>query len=335
MDVDRRMFSIGLIMALTAACETGAASRGKAVDSWWPQYRERFLDPSGRIIDTGNGGISHSEGQGYGMMLALLAGDSQSFASMSTWANSNLARSDMALYSWRYDPRAPNPVADPNNATDGDILIAWALALAGNAWKMKSYTDRSREIRKAIRKYCVTERHGRTLLLPGIEGFHEGDNVVMNPSYLIWPAFDVFSRLDGSDTWQTLISDGEDILSLAKFGVHRLPPDWLTITGHSEVAPAASHAPRFGFDAMRVPLYAVLGKRAALAQDIGTFWQQSLDRRQRIPAWIDVVTGEEANYAISSGGAAIASRLLGAPPPLSLSSDYFAASLQLLSKARL
>lgn len=30
----------------------------------WSAYKGAFLDPGGRVIDTGNGNISHSEGQG-------------------------------------------------------------------------------------------------------------------------------------------------------------------------------------------------------------------------------------------------------------------------------
>jgi endoglucanase len=42
------------------------------------------------------------------------------------WTERTLLRGDVALFAWRYDPRAPNPVADTNNASDGDMLIAWA-----------------------------------------------------------------------------------------------------------------------------------------------------------------------------------------------------------------
>ena len=36
----------------------------------WRIFKQRFLAADGRIVDDGNGGISHSEGQGYGMVLA-------------------------------------------------------------------------------------------------------------------------------------------------------------------------------------------------------------------------------------------------------------------------
>lgn len=45
----------------------------------WSTYKGAFLDSGGRIIDTGNGNISHSEGQGYGMWLAVLADNLSDF----------------------------------------------------------------------------------------------------------------------------------------------------------------------------------------------------------------------------------------------------------------
>lgn len=336
MAVDRRWFTLGTLAALTVACGAGESNgRGAKADDWWQRYRAAFLSPDGRIIDTGNGGISHSEGQGYGMILAFAANDRDAFSSIFQWTEQSLSRGDVALYSWRYDPRETNPVADPNNATDGDMLIAWALALAGKRWKMQHYLDRSAQIRSAIRNRCVISRYGRLLLLPGIQGFVTPAGVTVNPSYFIWPALDTFAALDGQHVWGQLIADCEDLVRLAKFGPHRLPPDWLIVTGTSQVAPAASHPPRFGFDAIRIALYSLMGMRLSLAADIGTYWRQRLAQQQPIPAWIDVVTGEEAPYPVSEGGAAIVGRLLGTAEPTTLSADYFAASLQMLVRARL
>jgi hypothetical protein len=45
----------------------------------WRSYKRRFLSDQGRVIDTANGGISHSEGQGYGMLLAVAASDHETF----------------------------------------------------------------------------------------------------------------------------------------------------------------------------------------------------------------------------------------------------------------
>jgi len=334
MVVDRRKFVAGLVLGVTAACSTGVQGRTEPAGGWWRLYKQRFLDRSGRIVDTGNGGISHSEGQGYGMVLAALSSDQDAFAAMARWTDANLATAGDDLYAWRYDPRQANPVSDPNNATDGDILIAWALALAGTAWQNSAYLDRSQRLRAAIRRYCVVDRFGRALLLPGRIGFAEAGQVMVNPSYYVWPALDMFARLDGAATWGPVISSGEALLRQARFGPLHLPCDWVSVTGATAVAPARDKPSRFGFDAIRVPLYAQMGRRTTLVRDVAGWWRAVQAQHRPVPAWIDVVTGEEAPYAVSSGGAAIIAKLTGTSAPMQLDSDYFAASLQMLAAAR-
>lgn len=330
--LDRRLFALGTLLALTGACNPEGEIRAHTLDSVWTRYRDRFVDSSGRVIDTGNGNISHSEGQSYGLILALHAGDREAFERIADWTRRTLLRSDVALHSWRYDPAAANPVADPNNATDGDIVIAWALALAARRWKRADWAEQAAAVREAIRRRCVLDRFGRKLLLPGAEGFVAPGHAVLNPSYFVWPALDQFRSLDGAATWGPVIADSEALLALARFGPHALPADWIRVTGRSEVSPAPDRPPRFGYDAIRIALYGALGRRATLTAPIAAWWRRRLAASQPIPAWIDVVTGKEADYAVSEGGAAIVARLLGTPPPPRLSEDYFAASLQMLAR---
>jgi endoglucanase len=116
------------------------------------------------------------------MLLATLVGDRAAFESMFRWTEANLARQDVALYIWRYDPQAANPVSDMNNATDGDILIAWAMARAGAKWGVKAWEDRSAQIRAAIRNRLVVDRFGGHFLLPGLQGFDNGQSgVTLSP----------------------------------------------------------------------------------------------------------------------------------------------------------
>ena len=59
------MTGAGALAALVAGC-----ARRQPPDPRWAAYKTRFFQPEGRIVDTGNGGVSHSEGQGYGLLLA-------------------------------------------------------------------------------------------------------------------------------------------------------------------------------------------------------------------------------------------------------------------------
>src|SRR5699024_2190397 len=97
----------------------------------WALYQQWHIQPEGRVVDDGNDGISHSEGQGYAMLLAAKLNSSGIFARLWSWTRNNLLIRDDDLAAWRYDPAKQPAVTDINNATDGDLLIAHALALGG------------------------------------------------------------------------------------------------------------------------------------------------------------------------------------------------------------
>lgn len=330
--VGRRNFLLGSMAVLTAACAKVPKGNARAPHGFWPEFRERFITPAGRVIDNGNGNISHSEGQGYGLLLACLNDDRATFVSLARWTAETLRRSDIALHAWRYDPREANAVADRNNATDGDILIAWALDLAGQRWKDVDYARQSTEIRRAIRGRLVVERAGQLVLLPGLAGFADARRTVVNPSYYIWSALDDFARLDGEGAWRQVIDDGVNLLTRARFGPLALPVDWFEIAPDGKLSPASDKPPRFGFDAVRVPLYASAGRRMGVAETAVAWWQASAKSGAPVPAWIDVNTGETAPYALSSGGMAVFARTTGTPPPEVLAQDYYSAILQLLAQ---
>lgn len=333
---DRRGLLLGAGLALVASCaHAKRVVRGKANAVNWSGFKAAFLDPSGRIVDNGNGNVSHSEGQGFGLAMALKARDRASFDTILGWTERTLARSDVTLFSWEYDPRKAVPVGDHNNASDGDIFIAWALAGAAQQWGEPRYAARSSAIRSAIRQHLVLERYGRQLLLPAMDGFATSEAVILNPSYFIWPALDAFRRLDGDGVWGAVIGDSEAIARAAHFGAFGLPTDWIAVSSHDSVTPAPDRPPRFGFDAIRVPLYAIAGHRPALAAPARDFWHDSFATGHPPPAWIDTVTGETAPYTLSPGGLAIAGRLLGLPAPTALASDYYAAALQVLAATML
>lgn len=332
MACDRRRFSLGMAFALAlAACTPPRESQAMTPGAeGWAAFARRFLR-DGRIVDTGNGGISHSEGQGYGMVLAVLAHDRDAFEAMAAWTAQTLRRDDVALHAWKFDPAATPAVADRNNATDGDILIAWALGRAAALWNAPAHAEAAAAIRQAIRTRLVIDRFGYRLLLPGLEGFALADRVVINPSYVIWPALDAFAQADGPGAWDVLIEDCAAILARARFGPHALPADWIDVAGPAHIAPAAGRPPRFGFDAVRIPLYAMAGRRASLAEPVVAWWRSLQAAQQPVPAWIDVISGETAPYPLSAGGMAVLARATGRPAPAALDGDYYAAVLQMLA----
>ncbi len=315
-----------MVGGLAAAAVAPAGCGGASVrEESWRRFSTRFLMPEGRVVDTGNRGISHSEGQGYGLLLAEAAGDRTAFNQMLDWTRRTLERPDSGLLTWRYDPAEPASSADPNNATDGDILVAWALLRAHERWREPGYCHLSETLRAAILREAVVQHGGLSLLLPGRQGFVHDDHVVVNPSYYVWPALDAFARRE--PLWTPYIDGGLDLLSRAAFGRWRLPTDWVALDRDGRAAPAPDRPPRFGSDAIRVPLYLTWSGRKAELQPFVDFWSAAWTDAP--PAWIDVTTEAQAEYPLSGGGRRVAALVLGRPDPAESGQDddYYSQTL--------
>jgi endoglucanase len=240
------------------AASTPALAGTLADDPVWRAYKARFVTEQGRVVDTGNGLISHSEGQGYGMLLAVAASDRDAFDRIWGWTRANLMVRGDELPAWRWEPNKRPAIADMNNASDGDILIAWALAEADDAWKDVSYRTSARRIAVDIARKLILFRtpHG-ALLLPAISGFSgddRADGPVVNLSYWVFPAFGRMQTVAPEFDWVAVADNGRRLLRKARFGNAKLPVEW-TALGASEPHPASGFAPTFAYNAVRIPLY--------------------------------------------------------------------------------
>ncbi len=64
---------------------------------YWQAYKARFVTNTGRVVDTANDLISHSEGQGYAPAAAVAANDRPDLRSYLTWTRANLMVRDDQL----------------------------------------------------------------------------------------------------------------------------------------------------------------------------------------------------------------------------------------------
>ena len=326
---------LAAVLSWPAFAQTG----GESLRAEWLTYRDRFIEADGRVLDTGNKGVSHTEGQGWAMLFAENFDDRATFDSIWNWTRDRLRRPEDGLFSWRWDPNAKNPVSDANNATDGDMLIAWALARAAQRWHTPAFADEARRTVADIREKLIERVGDGLVLLPGLDGFTRKDgSVIVNPSYYVYPALSAFPRLDPSPRWARLRADGLKLLAKARFGKWGLTSDWVTVGKDGSVAPFAQLPPRFGYDAIRVPLYLIWGREATdqqLAAEM-RFWDGFADKP--VPAWVDVTSGAVAPFAAPNGFQAIIDLVRTklhdkpvAPPQIDDKDDYYSASLILLA----
>nr|UUL70829.1 GluL [Lichenicola cladoniae] len=338
MPCGRRRFSTLLIsgFALTFMPELAWAD----ADVQWQSYRSRFIRPDGRVVDTGNRDVSHSEGQGYGLLFAEHFDDQATFDSILTWTRKTLQCRPDRLHAWRFDPGAQPPVGDLNNATDGDLLIAMALARAARRWNRPELREQARSIYADVLRLATREVGGRLVLLPGVTGFVTPSGTEINLSYLIFPSLIEASSLGDQARWRRVVHDGVGLIDIARFGRWDLPPDWLRLNPPHAPVPAPGKPPRFSYDAVRIPLYLEWSGllTAPLLNRFRTYWSAFGDG---LPAWVDLATNARAPYPAPSGFHAVAEctglvlppgSMPAAFPSVASDPDYYSASLTLLAR---
>ncbi|WP_212814363.1 glycosyl hydrolase family 8 [Erwinia rhapontici] len=317
-----------ILLALVLGMSQASAADG------WSTFKTRFMTSEGRIQDTGNKNVSHTEGQGYAMLMAVYYNDRSSFDRLWGWTQKNLSNPNNGLFYWKYTPGASDPVSDRNNASDGDVLIAWALLKAGNKWNVPAYLQASDRLQKAIIDRNVITFAGRTIMLPGAQGFNKTSYVILNPSYFVFPAWRDFAARSHLKVWNALIDDGTQLLSEMRFGDSGLPMDWVAMNADGSMAPATAWPPRFSYDAIRVPLYLHWYDPASLQLvPFQRFWMNF--QRLQTPAWIDVLSNDKAPYNMAGGLLAVRDLTLDDTgyinDALNSSEDYYSASLRLLT----
>lgn len=308
-------FSLSLMTGLALMLLGGAvlasaecpAAMGAQAKSDWTRYAALVLAKDGRVRDTGNGDISHSEGQGFGMRLAFQYNQREDFARIWHWTRKHLYVRGDHLAAWRWRPDATPPIEDQNNATDGDLFLAWSLALAGRCWDVPEYVDSARRIADEIRAKLVRETSVGTLLLPGAQGFEHDETLTLNLSYWVFPAFAELARLQPkAKQWPALMESGKTLLAKLRFGRWQLPPDWVVWSPDNGFALSDQFPPRFGYDAVRVPLYWIWqGQDGGALSRLAAYWAEQ-QQWPWMPDWVDLKTNAISSNPAPLSGASIA-----------------------------
>ncbi|MFD1508649.1 glycosyl hydrolase family 8 [Lacimonas salitolerans] len=310
------------------------ASDGAVPGSDWHRWKAAFLRPEGRVVDALQDKSSHSEGQGWAMLLAASHGDADSFSRMFDWTERHLAVRQDPLLSWRWRPA--DAIADYNNASDGDLFYAWALLVAARRFGVEAYARRSGELAHAIDRILVKPAPGGGLLLrPAAEKFSATDHEIVNLSYIMPLALHALGAAFDLPRLGQVADDGEALIArVARAG---LVPDWITLDDNGW-APASGYGPQYGYDALRVALYLVWSGR--LAHPAVTRTRALLtDGQAETPVRADPETLDVLERSDAPGYAAVShlirnSALAGpdaAITKFSASQPYYPATLHLLA----
>ncbi len=237
----RRASAVGAVAAVVAltlaACSTATEPEPDTADRT-TATAEAFLDTyvdAGRVVRTDQGGDTVSEGQAYGLLLAVAADDPSRFDSIWEWTTTHLQRDD-GLLAWQWKDGA---VVDEQPASDADLDAARALVLAGDAFGRDDLRDQGVALGAAVLDEMTTRDRDRPHPAPGAVG--DGIPHAYNPSYASPAAFDVLARASGDSRWEELAA-GSAAVTSALMDANTLPTNWATVADDGTVALAGPRA---------------------------------------------------------------------------------------------
>lgn len=230
----------------------GAAPAERAARSSAARFLAEWVDPDGRVVRRDQGGDTISEGQAYGMLLAVAAGDRARFDQIWAWTRSHLQQPSLLL-AWRW---ANGAVTDDQSAADADLDAIWALSLASARFHEADAMQAAKTMAAAVLDGETVPTASGRLLAAG--PWARTDPATVNPSYLVAGTADALSDYTGDSRWLSLAA-GTSALDTGLLASHVLPPDWVDVRSGDAApsarpvgAPGGGAGVEYGLDAPRL-----------------------------------------------------------------------------------
>jgi len=293
----------------------------------WEGWKTRYLATEGRITDDGNGGISHSEGQAYGLLLAQAFGDRDVFERIEAWTEATLAVRQDALMAWKWQD---GQVTALQNATDGDLLRAWALLRAERDSGWSGHAEKAAQISQDLVNRCLAidpRAPDERLLKPASGSRATAASVTVNPSYYMIRALIELGEATQQKELLRVAAHGERLLADPQ-----ALRDWISVTTEG-LEPAEGLPQGFGWDALRIPLYLFWsGRRSHPALGLAQSRFAAATAAGHVATVTDAA-GALREQSNADGFLAVANLAAGKPPAQSgLGQGYYADTLALLAQ---
>lgn len=232
---------------------TPAPASERTPDQIGQAFLDDWVDSDGRVVRRDQGDDTVSEGQAYGLLVAVGVGDEDAFDTIWGWTTDNLVRED-GLLAWQW---ADGAVVDDGPASDADVDAARALVLAGDAFDRPDLTAAGVELGDVVLDAMTASTDVGRILLPGL--WAQGDAPwSYNPSYASPATFQELGDASGDPRWDELVS-GSRAVTASILDQTALPSNWAQVAADGTVVPlpsadGSSGTVEYSYDAARLPL---------------------------------------------------------------------------------
>ena len=220
----------------------------------WEYFKTELLAADGAVVRPEPEGRVVSEGQSYGMMLALQNNDQAAFDLIWNWTKTHMQSGQpFGLFAWLCE--ADGTQVDSHTAPDADEMIAMALLFASRRWSDRAapynYSVQAEEILENILEYEVTADN----FLVHAPSRLPGDPDWYNPSYLMPAFYRLFAIYTGNSRWNSVAESSYTLINnclKSEYGnlENGLVPDYC----HKDGSLMEDHQ-TFFYDAMRTPWF--------------------------------------------------------------------------------
>ncbi|GAA0956743.1 glycosyl hydrolase family 8 [Frigoribacterium faeni] len=232
---------------------TPAPASERTPDQIGQAFLDDWVDSDGRVVRRDQGDDTVSEGQAYGLLVAVGVGDEDAFDTIWGWTTDNLVRED-GLLAWQW---ADGAVVDDGPASDADVDAARALVLAGDAFDRPDLTAAGVELGDVVLDAMTASTDVGRILLPGL--WAQGDAPwSYNPSYASPATFQELGDASGDPRWDELVI-GSRAVTASILDQTALPSNWAQVAADGTVVPlpsadGSSGTVEYSYDAARLPL---------------------------------------------------------------------------------
>jgi endo-1,4-beta-D-glucanase Y len=205
--------------------------------------------------DASHVGMTSSEGQGYGMIMAAYFGDQDTFDKLNNYRKSKSKAN--GLMPWLI---GTNGQPDTNNngslaATDGDEDMAFALIVAAAKWGKSNafgfdYMAEARVISNSLLANCVSYVPGQSFVFRSQDGVLNAPDDNTNPSYFSPAWYRLFQEASGNTDWTQVINKSFSILWDSHNPNTGLIPNWCNVNGTANTYHPDYY---YGYEAFRIP----------------------------------------------------------------------------------